>query len=149
MQESKNPTKVRKEVVMKERQRVQKGMDRLVDAYQEGLVSIEELRRRVSELKKRDSSLRSELQALEAGSVDQERSLQLVGTITDFLSRLRQTAETLTVVDRQKIVRLVVKQIFVGADTLTIKHSIPISNPTIASEMPSYLLWGRSLQSKT
>ena len=35
-------------------------------------------------------------------------------------------AETLSVIERQKIVRLLVKDILVGEDTITIRHSIPI-----------------------
>jgi hypothetical protein len=56
-------------------------------------------------------------------------------------------------VDRQKILRLVVKEILVGHDTVTIKHSIPASSSPRRNGMsalsgqttiPSYLLCGRS-----
>jgi hypothetical protein len=39
---------------------------------------------------------------------------------------LRSAAETLSVIERQKIVRLLIKEILVGEDTITIRHSIPI-----------------------
>jgi site-specific DNA recombinase len=39
---------------------------------------------------------------------------------------LRSAEETLSVIERQKIVRLLVKEILVGEDTITIRHSIPI-----------------------
>jgi site-specific DNA recombinase len=39
---------------------------------------------------------------------------------------LRSAAESLSVIERQKIVRLLVKEILVGEDTITIRHSIPI-----------------------
>jgi site-specific DNA recombinase len=39
---------------------------------------------------------------------------------------LRSAAETLSVIERQKIVRLLVKDVLVGEDTITIRHSIPI-----------------------
>ena len=142
-----NPGRVRKEALSKEITRVQKGMDRLLDAYQEGLLALEQLRRRMPELNKREAALRTELQTLEANVVDRERCLRLVGNLQEFLSRVHQSAQTLHVKDRQRILRLVVKEIVVGPDTLTIKHSIPASGPSGSSEEPSYLLRGWSRQS--
>jgi len=139
-----NPSRVRKETVSKEVARVQKGMDRLLDAYQEGLLALEQLRQRMPELNKRAAALRTELQTLEASVVDRERCLQLVGNLQEFLSRVHQSAQTLHMKDRQRILRLVVKEILVGPDTLTIKHSIPASGPSGSSEEPSYVLRGWS-----
>ena len=148
-----NPTKTRKETLVHEIARIKNGIDRLLDAYQDGLVQLTELRGRVAGLRKRDAALTSELQAVESRMIDEEMYLQLVGSIDDFLSRVRQSAASLNIVDRQKILRLVVKEILVGHDTVTIKHSIPvISSPErngtpVASgqtNMPGYLLCGRS-----
>ena len=149
-----NPTRIRKETLAKEIARVQNGIDRLLDAYQEGLLQISELRIRMQELRKRQSALRSELQSLEAKTIDDESYLQLVSKIDDFLFRMRRSAETLNVLDRQKILRLVIKEILVDIDTVTIRHSIPTTNvfsePTTPhcqsprSNTPSYLLCGRS-----
>jgi site-specific DNA recombinase len=147
LQES-NPSKVRKEALAKAITRVQKGTDRLLDAYQEGLLSLEQLRRRMPELKKRETALRTELQTVEASVVDRERCLRLVGTLNGFLSSLHQSAQTLDVKDRQRILRLVVKEILVGPDTVTVKHSIPASSrsgdSSGDSEGQSYLLRGWS-----
>lgn len=38
-----NPMRIRKESLAQEQIRIQKGMDRLLDAYQEGLLPLEEL----------------------------------------------------------------------------------------------------------
>jgi site-specific DNA recombinase len=147
LQES-NPSKVRKEALAKAITRVQKGTDRLLDAYQEGLLSLEQLRRRMPELKKRETALRTELQTVEASVVDRERCLRLVGTLNGFLSSLHQSAQTLDVKDRQRILRLVVKEILVGPDTVTVKHSISASSrsgdSSGDSEGQSYLLRGWS-----
>ena len=64
---------------------VQKSTHRLVDAYQEGLLSLEELRRRVPDLKKRKAALTSELRTLEASVVDEQKRLQLVENLEHFL----------------------------------------------------------------
>jgi hypothetical protein len=62
--------------------------------------------------------------------VDEEMYLQLIGRIDDFLFRVRQSAESLNVLDRQKILRLVVKEVLVSGDTVTTKHSIPTTPPS-------------------
>ncbi len=152
-----NPTKTRKETLVKEITRVRNGIDRLLNAYQEDLLQLSELRIRIHGLRKRDSALKSELHSLEAKMVDQETCLQLVNRIDDFLKRIRNSAECLNVSSRQKILRLIVKEILVGPKTLTIKHSIPIrgsssvprepSGPSGYPEVPSYLLRLRSSQS--
>ncbi len=67
-----------------------------------------------------------ELQAIADQTNDRAAFLRLVETLTAFLARLRSAAETLNVAERQRIVRLVVKDVLVGDDTITIRHSIPI-----------------------
>jgi hypothetical protein len=43
-----------------------------------------------------------------------------------FRSKLRLRAETLDIQERQQILRLLVKEVQVSADTITIRHSIPV-----------------------
>ncbi len=52
----------------------------------------------------------------------------LAETLTGFCAQLRSRANTLDVSEQQKILRLLVKEILVGKDTLVIRHSIPIPN---------------------
>jgi hypothetical protein len=56
------------------------------------------------------SRLTSELKSIESRMVDEETHLKLVNGIEGFLSRIHKSAETLNVVDRQKILRLVGKR---------------------------------------
>src|SRR5439155_15951354 len=55
----------------------------------------------------------------------------LVETLADFHARLRALSATLDVPERQKILWLLVKEILVGRETITIRHSIrmPDSGP--------------------
>ena len=123
---SANPTQKREQRLQRELTHVGKGIERLLNAYQEGLLSIEQLRERMPLLRQRQQSLRAELQAIADQSNDQFAFLRLAKTLTAFLARLRSTAETLSVIERKRIVRLVVKEVLVGDDTITIRHSIPI-----------------------
>jgi site-specific DNA recombinase len=142
-----HPSKIRKEALLKEQTRIQKGMDRLLDAYQEGLLPLLELRRRIPELRKRETALQAELQSLQASAAEHGRYLQLAESMEGFLGRMRRSAESLDVIDRQKILRLVVKEILVGPDTLTIKHSIPVTGSSSPSDISSYPLCTRREES--
>jgi site-specific DNA recombinase len=141
--------------------RLQKNIDRLLTAYQEELVTLEQLRRRMPELRRHEQAVQSELQSLQMAAEDQSRYLRLVDTLGDFRARLRSTADNLDVGGRQKILRLVVKEILVGTNTITIRHSIPVprsdpdpgsdpspgpgNEPSQSPPSPSYLLRMRSV----
>jgi site-specific DNA recombinase len=83
--------------------------------------------------------LRAELQAIADQANDQAALLRLAGTLTAFLARLHGAADTLSITERQRIVRLVVKDILIGDDTITIRHSISLLSgpPRGASTPPS------------
>jgi site-specific DNA recombinase len=117
--------KRRKEALSRELIRGQKAVEKLLDAYQEGLLELEELRQRMPELRKRGRALQSELQAIEAAAIDRQTFLRLAHNVESFLERLRASAQTLSVVDRQKVLRLVTKEIVVYPDTIKIRHSVP------------------------
>lgn len=120
-----NPSKRREETLNRELSQAQKRMERLVTAYQEELLSLNELRRRMPELRQREQTLQTELQSLIAQLVDQEAYLRLAETLGAFLARLQTNAQTVDVRDRQRIARLLVKEVVVGNDSITIRHSIP------------------------
>ncbi|RLB10752.1 MAG: recombinase family protein [Deltaproteobacteria bacterium] len=148
-----SPTKRRKEAIEKEIIRVDKSIEKLLDAYQEGLIRLEELRKRMPGLRRRQGTLNSELNSLEAATANQKGFLRLAENLEDFLTRMRETADSMNLTDRQKILRLLVKEILVDLETIKIKHSIPVTGPSSGSgplgrpETPSYLLRSWSHQS--
>ena len=103
---------------------------RLIGAYQEQLISLDELRSRMPELRARELGLRHQLDALDTQIADREVYLQLADNLEDFLTGLRDKAATATVAERQQVLRLLVKDVLVAPDKITIRHSIPVpSNP--------------------
>jgi site-specific DNA recombinase len=120
-----NPAKRRQDTLTRELARVRKSMERLLTAYQEELLSLDELRRRMPALRQREHSLQAELQSLNSQLADQAAYLRLAQTLSAFLARLRTNAQVLDVRDRQRITRLLVKEIVVADDSITIRHSIP------------------------
>jgi site-specific DNA recombinase len=132
-----DPTKKREQSLQRELTHIGKGIERLLNAYQEALLSIEQLRERIPALRQREQTLRTELQAIADQVNDQAAFLRLAETLTAFLERLRSSAETLSVEERQRIVRLVVKDILVGDDTITIRHSISLPPGPPQNSAPS------------
>ncbi|MGC2407800.1 MAG: recombinase family protein, partial [Candidatus Cybelea sp.] len=120
------PTKRREDALRRELARLQKSMERLTTAYQEDLLSLEELRRRMPALRQRETANRSELQSITDQVANRATYLRLAETLSAFLGRLRSAADTLSVPERQRIVRLLVKGVLVADDTIIIRHSIPI-----------------------
>ena len=126
-----DPRRQRNEALRKEQARLGNNVARLVTAYQEGLLSLEQLRQRMPELNKKSQAVESELRSLETAAMGQTRYLQLAESLEGFRTKLRVRAKTLDVGERQQILRLLVKEILVDANSLTIRHSIPI--PPIGS----------------
>lgn len=141
-----NPTKQRKEVLGKEIIKVAKSIEKLLDAYQEDLLQLDELRSRMPDLKRREKTLKSEFTSIDSIYADQQAILKLTENIEDFLSSLRKTSDTMSVTERQKILRLLVKDILIDDETIRIRHSIPATKFNIpvgsgeSTKIPSYLL---------
>jgi len=89
-------------------------------------VTLPQLRQRMPALQKQAQAVGSELQSLEMAAVDEAKYLQLAESLGGFRTKLRVRPDTLDVAVRQQILRLVVKEVLVGADTITLRHSIPI-----------------------
>jgi site-specific DNA recombinase len=123
-----NPAKRRQQTLTRELAQTQKRMERLLTAYQEELLSLDELRRRMPELRRREQGLQAELEALRSQAADQGCYLRLAQTLSTFLDSLRDKVETLDVLDRQRIARLLVKEVVLGHDEIIIRHSIPNAN---------------------
>jgi site-specific DNA recombinase len=100
-------------------------MERLLSAYQESLITLEELRSRLPELRKQQQAIEAELQSLEMAAVDQTHNLRLVETLTELRTRLHARANALAE-ECQRVVRLLIHEILVGRDSITIRHSIPM-----------------------
>jgi len=154
-----DPLRRREEELHREQARLEKSTERLVTAYQEGLVTLPQLRQRMPDLRKQARAIESELQSLEMAAVDQAHYLQLAENLSGFCGKLRLRADTLDVRERQQILRLLVKEVLVDTDTITLRHSIPVpqsgtagtprsnsGGPSGASPAPGYLLRkGRTL----
>jgi site-specific DNA recombinase len=102
-----------------------KAITAMIEAYQEQLITIDELRSRMPHLRATEAGVRAQLDAAEACAVDRDAYLKLAGDLEGFLSQLRTTATTASTHERRRVMRLVVKDVLIGPEKITIRHRIP------------------------
>jgi site-specific DNA recombinase len=139
-----DPALQRQERLGKEIKRVQSQLDKLLDAYQEDLVSLADLRCRMPELRHKQTALEKELQGTRLQALENTRMLAMNASAENFLAKLRDSAQSLDVLNKQKIIRLLIKQIVVGENTLKIEHCLPLTSTPGEGAGESYLLCSRS-----
>jgi site-specific DNA recombinase len=141
-----SPVQQRQEQVKRELTRLSQQMDKLLDAYQEGLMTLADLRRRSPDIKKRIGALEKEQESLNLRAVEDKRWIEMSNTMETFLGRLSENAQKMTCVEKQKVLRTIVKQITVGKDLITVHHSIPVGAGHRGAESSSYPLCTGSLK---
>jgi site-specific DNA recombinase len=134
------------------------GIARMIEAFGEQLITIDELRARMPDLRARETNLRNQIEALDTQLADRQAYLTLASNLEGFLTQLHAKTETSTVEERQRVLRLLVKDVLIGPDKITIRHRIPIrerttdhaqhlDNTDTEGDHPRHcpLRWGRSL----
>ena len=139
-----SPVQQRQEQLRRELTRLSQQTDTLLDAYQEGLIRLADLRKRSPEIRKKIEALEKEQQTLNLRAVEDKRWIELSNSMETFLSRLNETAEKMSAVERQKVLRALVKQITVGKELITIHHSLPLGAGCGSAASSSYPLCTRS-----
>lgn len=111
--------------------KVERAIEKLLDAYQEELVDLDELRTRMRRLNAKRAELEHAVQQIEARAATSQDYLKLVDDIAGFTKKLRSTGAHLGLEERQRVLRALVKEVLVDDDRVIIRHSIPIK-PTSA-----------------
>ena len=124
-----SPVLKQKEAILRQRNKLSQSMDKLLDAYQEGLITIDQLRKRMPELQKRVNATDKELEHLKMNELALYSRLQLLD-VQSFTKQLDQNVNQIDIKVKKKILRLLVKQVIVGHDSIEIKHSIPLKKKT-------------------
>jgi site-specific DNA recombinase len=148
--------------VTQQRQRLQdalakaaKAITRMIEAFQEQLVTLDELRARMPDLRAHETGLRHQIDALDAQTADRDAYLKLADDLEGFLAQLRHRTTGADIEERQRVLRLLVKDIIVGPEKITIRHRIPApgstnrephNSPSTEGEQPAGypLRWGRA-----
>ncbi len=107
----------------------------MVEAFTEQLITIDELRAQMPHLRAREASLRAREASLRAQAgrldtqlADHQAYLKLADDLEGFLAQRRASAATSTVGGRHRVLRVLVKDVLVDPEKITIRHRVPIRN---------------------
>ena len=102
-------------------------IERLVDAYQRGALSVEELKARRERLEAARAAAYARVEELAGVEMDRARLDRLGDDLDTFAATLRSGLDQLDFQGRQRLVRLLVERIVVTGEHVAIEHAIPLS----------------------
>lgn len=110
---------------------------RLLDAFQAGLMELQVLKERSQRLAEEGARLRQRVEALKQQRQEQQRQATLGATVEDFCRNFSSALDNPSFETKQRILNLVVDKILVWDDQITIKHMIPTSNVQLQLNQPA------------
>ena len=128
---------------------------RLLDAYQAGLVDLEQLRQRQGRLRQRRAHVNGSIEVLHTERKTAQQQAQLQADLETFVDRIRGPLATLDFDARQQLVRTVLERVMVEDGRVDIHFAIPLPEPPPDTTNPSVSAhfrlrssgndWGRQL----
>jgi site-specific DNA recombinase len=116
-------------------------IERLVDAYQQGALSVDELKVRRERLEAARDAARARIDDLVGAEMDRTRLDRLGDDLETFASTLRSGLGNLDFAGRQRLIRLLVERVVVTGDHVAIEHAIPLSGRFCGFASTSPMLW--------
>jgi site-specific DNA recombinase len=102
--------------------------ERLIDAYQAGVMELEALKERCGRLGDEGARVAARLSQLEQQQHEQHQHDLLGQTLEVFCRKMSDVLENPSVETKQRILRLVVDKILVSDEEITIQQMVPIAN---------------------
>lgn len=102
-------------------------VQRLVDAYQRGAISVDELKGRRERLEADRQATHARIQDLTGEQLDSTRLQRLGEDLEEFASSIRAGLHELDFAQRQRLVRLLIERVVVTGDDVAIEHAIPLT----------------------
>ena len=100
---------------------------RLIDAYQRGALSVDELRARRERLEASRDAARARIEEIAGEEMDGARLERVGDDIEIFAATLRAGLDKLDFQGRQRLVRLLVERVVLTGEHVAIEHAIPLS----------------------
>ncbi|MGH7411148.1 MAG: recombinase zinc beta ribbon domain-containing protein [Candidatus Methylomirabilis sp.] len=111
-------------------QRVQRGIARLIDAYEEGLLERTEFEPRIKTAKSRLEKLQGEAQALAEDRVQEQQLRLVIGQLQEFAGRVRDGVQQADWTTRRELIRTLVKRVEIEKEDVRIVYRLsPPSQP--------------------
>ena len=104
---------------------MEREVQRLIDAYQAGVIELPELQTWRHRAEEHGQVLRVQLQEIEQQLMDRTKELRLVQGLEEFCISMHHALQNPEYEIKQKILQLVVDRIVVDEQQLTIRHVVP------------------------
>lgn len=123
--ESDNDDIARNEInLKKELLKTSQERDRLLDAYQSGLLDLDGLSKRQKALDLRKTTLDNELGSIQSLRIQQELGINLQNALKSIMEGIEETSQELSFDNKQKLIRLLVEKIVIKPNEVKIQHCI-------------------------
>jgi site-specific DNA recombinase len=113
--------------------RQERSLQRLLDAYEAGLLDIDEFARRSDRVRAAIHRARHELTDADEKLASSIALRSIVARLESFRDRVRDGLDKLRWEDRRQLIRMLVARVEIGADGATVVYRVP---PTPGSEPP-------------
>jgi len=111
-------------------QRVQRGIARLIDAYEDGLIERTEFEPRIKTAKSRLEKLQAEAQALTEEQAQEQQLRLVIGQFQEFAGRVRDGVQQADWATRRELIRTLVKRVEIEKENVRIVYRLsPLSQP--------------------
>jgi site-specific DNA recombinase len=118
-------------------ERLSRAETRLLDAYESGVIRLEELAERRERIGEQRRALQAQQEQQQRLQQQQAHAQEVLGSLRAFSERIQTRLETASFEDKQAILQLVIERIVVSDETLEIRHVIPLHTTTTRPTGPS------------
>ena len=109
--------------------RLSREESRLVDAYQVGIIELEELEERRTKIAQQRKALRAHYEQRSWLRRQAAQAREVLENLEASCRRINARLDDATFEEKQSILQLLIERIIVGEDTLEIRHVIPLDGP--------------------
>jgi site-specific DNA recombinase len=125
-----------REAAARAAEKSQRALHRLVEAYEAGVFTLEEVQERIGAAREKVRQNEDHLKKLDETLAQRREWKEVITQVSDFTSRLETGLTNLDEIQRQKLVRLIVDRIEVGTTEITIVHRVPFDTIRPPAEEP-------------
>ncbi len=112
------------EQIHKQVKSVQRGISRLIDGYEEGLLEKQEFEPRVARLRERLARLQQQAATVQNLAAQRQELRQVLGQLEDFATQVRRGLDQAEFAKRREIIRCLVKAIKIEAEHVRITYRV-------------------------
>ncbi|UJB72700.1 recombinase family protein (plasmid) [Acaryochloris sp. 'Moss Beach'] len=113
--------------------KLHKGIERIIDAYAEGLINKKELEPRLKSMRDRLKVLEVQSQQLKNEEVFDSELKLVIGRLEEFSARVKERLDTLAFLEKREVIRSLVKRVEIFQDRVKVVFKVG-NSPLVARE---------------